>query len=149
VAMQASLNGDSWTTRQLWSTNNPASHWMTPVAYQGFLYGEFGIQQFDTTPTTQLKCIEMRTGIVKWSTNNFGHGGALLVDGLLVVLSETGDLVLAEPNPDAYTELGRFQAIPNYYGDPNKCWNSPAIADGRVYIRSPSYGACYDLSLPT
>jgi hypothetical protein len=66
-----------------------------------------------------------------------------------VVLTETGDLVLAQPNPDAYTELGRFQAIPGYFGDTNKCWNSPAVADGRVYVRSTAFGACYDLSMPT
>jgi hypothetical protein len=149
VVMQATLNNGTWATKQLWFTNNPASHWMTPVAYQGYLYGQFGIQQFDNSPATQLKCIDMRTGAVKWSTNNFGHGGTLLVDGHLLILTEKGELVLAEPNPDSYTETARFLAIPNYFGDTNKCWNSPAVADGRVYIRSTSFGACYDLSVPS
>jgi hypothetical protein len=83
-----------------------------------------------------------------WSTNDFGHGGTLLVDDRLLVLTEVGDLVLAEANTNAYNELGRFLAIPNYSGDYNKCWNSPAVADGRVYVRSTSYGACFDLSMP-
>jgi outer membrane protein assembly factor BamB len=121
---------------------------MTPVACQGFLYGQFGIQQFDFTPATQLKCIDMHTGEVKWSTNDFGHGGTLLVDNQLLIITEKGELVLAAPDPNAYTELGRFLAIPDYFGDTNKCWNSPAVADGRVYVRSTAFGACFDLSLP-
>jgi len=148
VVAEVRLTNNAWTATRLWYTNNPASHWMTPVAYQGYLYGPFGIQFYDATPATQLQCIEMRTGQVKWSVVNFGHGGIMLVDNHLVVITEMGDLVLVKPDPNAYTELGRFQAIPDYFGDTNKCWNSPAIADGRVYVRSTSFLACYDLSIP-
>ena len=148
VVLQVNFTNNAWSTTRLWYTNNPASHWMTPVVHEGFLYGQFGIQQFDSTPQTQLKCIDMRTGAVKWSTNNFGHGGTLLVDNHLVTITEKGDLVLSRPDTNAYVELGRFLAIPDYFGDTNKCWNSPAMADGRIYIRSTSFGACYDLSLP-
>jgi hypothetical protein len=70
------------------------------------------------------------------------------VDNHLLVLTERGDLVLVKADPNAYIELGRFQAISDYFGDTNKCWNSPAVADGRVYIRSTSFAACYDLSVP-
>lgn len=148
VVTEVHLTNNAWTTSMLWFTNNPASHWMTPVAFQGYLYGQFGIQFYDATPATQLKCIDMRTGDVKWSVDNFGHGGTLLVDNHLVVITETGDLVLAKPDPTGYTELGRFQAIPDYFGDTNKCWNTPAVADGRVYVRSTSFLACYNLSIP-
>jgi len=148
VVAQINLTNNILVPKQLWFTNNPAAHWMTPVAFQGFLYGEFGIQQFDGTPRTQLKCIEMRTGAVKWSVDNFGHGGLVLADNNLVVVTEPGELVLVQPNTNSYVELGRFLAIPNYNGDTNKCWNSPAVADGRVYVRSTAFGACFDLSMP-
>jgi outer membrane protein assembly factor BamB len=147
VVMQATFTNNTWSTARLWSTNNPAAHWMTPVAHQGFLYGQFGIQQFDS-PTAQLKCIDMRTGVVRWSVGNFGRGATLLVNDLLVSLTELGHLVLAQPNTNAYTELGRFLAIPDYNPNANKCWNIPAVCDGRVYVRSTAYAACYDLSLP-
>ena len=149
MVVRADLTNNTWSTTRLWFTNNPASHWMTPVAYNGFLFGQFGIQFYDATPATQLQCIEMRTGSVKWTTNNFGHGGTLLVDNNLVVITEMGDLVLAKPDTNAYVELGRFQAIPNYQQDTNKCWNTPALADGRLYVRSTSYGACFNLSIPS
>src|SRR5439155_7185008 len=59
AVVQASLNNNLWTTKQLWWTNDPSAHWMTPVCYQGFLYGQFGVLQFDSS-TAQLKCIDMR-----------------------------------------------------------------------------------------
>jgi outer membrane protein assembly factor BamB len=148
VVVRVDLTNNAFVPTKLWFTNNPASHWMTPVVYQGFIYGQFGFQQSDANTTTPLKCVEMRTGAVKWSVNNFGHGGVLLVNNYLLAITEIGELVLAQPNTNAYTELGRFLAIPNYFGDTNKCWNSPAVADGRVYVRSTSFGACYDLSTP-
>lgn len=144
-AMRANLTNNVWTPTELWTINTLTAHWMTPVAYQGHLYGQFGIQQYDS-PTAQLKCIEMATGNLKWSTNGFGRGGTLVVDGKLVVITEVGELVLVEANPDEYVELGRFLAIPDYNGDVNKCWNFPAVNDGQVYVRSTSFGARFDLS---
>jgi outer membrane protein assembly factor BamB len=147
VVVQATLTNDTWTATRLWWTNNTAAHWMTPVAREGFLYGQFGIQQFDS-PTAQLKCIDMRTGAVKWSANGFGRGGTLLVDEHILSITERGELILVSPNTDAYTEVARFLAIPNYDQNTNRCWNVPAVADGRVYVRSTAYVACFDLALP-
>jgi hypothetical protein len=147
VVVQASLSNDTWTTTQLWRTNNPASHWMTPVVHQGFLYGQFGIQQFDST-NAQLKCIDMRSGTVMWSVNGFGRGGTVLVDNHILTITERGQLVLVQPNTNAYTEVASFLAITNYHDASNKCWNVPAVADGRVYVRSTFYGACFDFSVP-
>jgi outer membrane protein assembly factor BamB len=147
VVVQATLANSTWTTRQLWWTNNPSAHWMTPVCYQGFLYGNFGIFQFDSV-TAQLDCIDMRTGAVKWSTNNFGRGGTVVADNRLLTITEKGQLVLIEPSTNAYTEIARCLAIPNWADFTNKCWNCPAVADGRVYVRSTSYVAAFDLSVP-
>jgi hypothetical protein len=120
---------------------------MTPVCHNGFLYGPFGIFQFDSV-AARLTCLDIRTGAVRWNAPNFGRGSVLLVGNELVCLTERGDLVLVEANPTAYAELGRFQAIPNFYPDTNKCWNMPAIADGKVYVRSTSMVAAFDLSFP-
>jgi outer membrane protein assembly factor BamB len=147
VAWQARLTNNLWTTTRLWWTNNPAAHWMTPVCHEGFLYGQFGIQfQFDST-NAQLKCIDLRTGTVKWSTNGFGRGGTLLVDKHIVTLTERGHLVLVKPDTNAYTELGRFLAIPNW-NTSNRCWNIPAMCDGRIYVRGTAQAACFDLAMP-
>jgi outer membrane protein assembly factor BamB len=150
VVARVGLMDGTWTATQLWAnttlSSTLASHWMTPVCHEGFLYGQFGVQSFDST-SAQLKCVDMRTGTVKWSTNNFGRAGTLLVDNHLVVVTEQGQLVLVKPRTNAYTELGRFTAITNF-SSANRCWNMPAVANGRAYVRSTAQGACFDLSMP-
>ena len=147
IVVRASFSNDVWSVVRVWYTNNPATHWMTPVVRDGFLYGPFGIQFFDSV-NAQLKCVDMRTGAVKWSVDNFGRGATLLVDDHLVTITERGQLVLARPTTNAYTELGRFTAITGYHDFTNKCWNAPAVADGRIFVRSTSFVACFDLSIP-
>lgn len=146
--MQATLTNNSWATTLLWYTNITAAHWMTPIARQGSLYGQFGIQYYDSAHA-QLTCIDMRSGAVKWAMPEFGRGSTMLVDDTIVSLTETGDLVLVLASTNAYTELGRFQAIPNYDLFTNRCWNFPAVADGRIYVRSSAFAAAYDLSVPS
>ena len=152
VAVRLSLSNGVWAAMQLWAnvgySSTLASHWMTPVARDGFLYGQFGVTSLYDGPNAQLKCVDLRTGSVLWSTNGFGRGNTLLVGEHLLVLTERGQLVLAKPDPGAYTEVARFQAVPDY-SSVNKCWNAPAVADGRVYVRSTAYLACFDLSWPS
>jgi outer membrane protein assembly factor BamB len=147
AAMRVTFTNNIWSTAALWNSTTLASHWMTPVCFEGHLYGLFGNNQYDNA-NAQLKCVDLLTGVERWSTNGFGCSGIALVDKHLVVLTERGQLVLAKPVTNAYTELGRFLALPDYHSDTNKCWNSPAVADGRVYVRSTYYGAAFDLAVP-
>jgi outer membrane protein assembly factor BamB len=136
VVAQVSFTKGAWSVRQLWS-NGLASLWMTPVCHDGYLYGHFGSSTY-----AAFKCVSLDTGAEMWSIDGFGRGGTVLVNNYLVALNEDGTLVLAQPTPEAYVELGRFQAVTG------KCWNTPAVCDGRVYVRSTSQAACYDFSVP-
>ena len=147
VAYQVSFSNNVWSVARLWWYNTTAAHWMTPVCHNGFLYGPFGIFTFDGLGA-RLTCIDIRSGTVRWQAPDFGRGATLLAGNELVCVTERGDLVLVKANPTAYTELGRFQAIPNFHPDTNKCWNVPAIANGRIYVRSTSMVAAYDISDP-
>jgi len=119
--------------------NNPAAtnHWSTPVCKDGCLYGMFSFKQFGSGP---MKCVELGTGKVKWEQPGFGPGNVILVNGQLVALSDTGDVVLVEAKPDAYKEAGRIKAVAG------KCWSTPAFCDGRIYVRSTKEGACLDVA---
>ncbi len=66
----------------------------------------------------------------------------------LLAITERGQLVLASPNTNSYTEVARFLAIPNYSGGANKCWNALAVCDGKIYVRSTAYAAAFDFSVP-
>jgi outer membrane protein assembly factor BamB len=148
AAFQVTYSGGAWHTNQLWfkSNSNYRSIWMSPVLYQGYVYTLCG--ENSTFLTTPLNCIELSTGTLKWSVNGFGMGGLILAGNNLVILTEDGQLVLAQPNPNAYTELARYQAFHFDDNSPGKCWNSPAFSNGRIYARSTSGSICLDVSVP-
>jgi len=139
-ALRITNSGDRFRAAQIWGDSSRTSpwsiEWSTPVCRDGYLYGLFQSGRL-------LKCVELTTGSVKWSRTGFDscRGGILVVDGHLLILTDTGELVLVEANPAAYTELARFQALT---GD---CYNHPAIYNGRVYARSTKEAVCFDVAV--
>jgi outer membrane protein assembly factor BamB len=57
------------------------------------------------------------------------------------VLSDEGQLVLVQPTPASYQELGR---VP---GPRGTCWSMPAVSNGRIYARSSREGVCLDAAV--
>jgi outer membrane protein assembly factor BamB len=148
AAARVTYSGGAWNVTQLYylTGSNYESIWMSPVCYQGYVYTLCGNNGSFLTPP--LNCIELATGNLMWSTNNFGMGGLILVNTNLLVLTEKGQLVLVQPTPSAYRELARYQAFQFSAGAPGKCWNSPSFSNGRVYARSTRGGICLDVSVP-
>ncbi len=152
AAARVALNNGAWTIIPLYFksyTNgiNYESIWMSPVCYQGYVYTLCGNNSSYLWPP--LNCIELSTGNLQWSTNNFGMGGLILVNTNLLVLTEDGQLVLVQPDPSAYRELARYQAFQFSSSAPGKCWISPAFSNGRIYAHSTGGGICLDVSVPT
>ncbi len=140
AAIQVTKPGTTFSVKQLWRKSGELqSHWMTPVHYQGYLYGLFGYGDYGSAP---LKCVELATGIERWSQDGFGQGGLVLMGDKLIVLDEMGNLILAQATPDQYTEVSRFAAVTG------KCWNTPSVSEGRIYLRSTKQGAAFDAALP-
>ena len=151
-AVRVTLSNGTWTAAQLWYKDNSAglpyrSIWMSPVCYEGYIYTLAG--ENSTYLTAPLNCIELATGNLMWTTNDFGMGGLILVNTNLLVLTEKGQLVLVQPNPGAYVELARYQAFQFSAAAPGKCWNCPAFSNGRIYARSTRGGISLDVSVPT
>lgn len=138
-AAKISKEGDAWKAEEIWrvSGNKLANHWSTPVLKDGYLYGMF---QFKEYGSGALKCVDIKTGNEVWAQPNFGPGNVTLVGDKLLALSDAGHLVLIQPTSQKYTELGRFPAVGG------KCWSTPTVSDGRIYVRSTTEGACYEAS---
>ena len=150
--VQVTVSNGAWSVTQLWFKNSSAglpyrSIWMSPVCYQGYIYTLGG--ENSTFLTAPLSCIELTTGNLMWTTNNFGMGGLILVNTNLLVLTETGKLVLVQPNPGAYMQLACYQAFQFKASAPGKCWNSPAYSNGRIYARGTRGAISLDVSVPT
>ena len=84
-------------------------------------------------------CLELATGQLQWKRGRYGHGQMLLVDDLLLVMTERGDAVLLRPTPDKHQELTRFSVFQD------KTWNPPTIAGDLLLVRTDKEAACYRL----
>lgn len=138
-AVKIAKSGEGFTATEIWRLpgNKFSNHWSTPVYREGYLYGLFGFKEHGKCP---LKCLDMATGKEMWSKDGFGPGGTLWVDGQILVLGDKGQLVLVEASPKVYAEVARCQALAG------KCWNCPAISNGRIYARSTKEGVCLDVA---
>ena len=65
----------------------------------------------------------------------------ILANDLLVLMAETGDVILLEPNAQEHRELTRFTAFRA------KTWNPPALAGEYLLVRNDKEAACYRLPL--
>ena len=137
VVVKITPSGNSFSAGLVWSkVNQLMNHWCTPVHYNGYIYGMFG------QDVLTFKCVELATGDEKWSVSGYGYGSVLVVDGKILAFSDRGDLVLIDPNPAAYTEIARLRAVDG------KCWNVPAISNGRIYARSTTEAVSLDVAVP-
>ena len=115
------------------STPNAAEPW---VFHDGYVYGMDG----DSGDKGSFKCIEFETGRERWVEPGMGTGGLLLADGRLIVLSSSGELMVAAASPESFKTTVRAQVLGG------KCWTAPVLANGRIYCRN-SRGdvVCVDL----
>jgi outer membrane protein assembly factor BamB len=79
-----------------------------------------------------------------------GHASAFIIrhENRALLLSETGDLILAQLNPQQYQELDRTPVIEptgECFGRP-VVWAYPAIAGGRLWVRNDQQLVCYQLT---
>jgi outer membrane protein assembly factor BamB len=138
TAVRISKEGGAFKATELWLThgNQPvANHWSTPVYFKGHLYGMFSFKEYSTGP---MKCVELATGKVKWSQPGFGAGQVILAGDAVLALTDNGELVTVETNPNQYKEISRAKVVSG------KCWSSPTVANGRIYVRSTKEGACLE-----
>jgi outer membrane protein assembly factor BamB len=113
-----------------WESPRLKSKFANLIVHEDYVYGlDDGV----------LTCLDPASGERRWKSGRHGHGQLLLVAGLLLVQTEEGELVLVEPSPEAYRELGRFEALDG------KTWNPPALAGSLLLVRNDREAAAYEL----
>jgi outer membrane protein assembly factor BamB len=123
--------------KEVWSGDRSlSSHYNTPIEKDGYLYGIDGRQE----QGTRLRCVELKSGTVKWEKERFGCASMILADGQLIALTEGGDLVLIEPTPEGYREKARAAAL-----RATPCRAEIALADGRLYGRDGKRLVCWNV----
>ncbi len=114
----------------LWESIRFKAKFTTIIYYEGYLYGlDDGI----------FTCIDPSDGTRQWKRGRYGHGQTLLISDVLLVLTESGEIVLLEPNPEAHKELARLPALAG------QTWNNPALVGNYLLVRNSREAACYRL----
>ncbi len=125
-------------TEEIWQKPNELMiHWSTPICKNGYLYGMFSFAQHGQGP---IKCVELLSGKESWSNDGYGPGNVILAGDLLVALTDKGELVLIEPSSSAYKEVARAKILNG------KCWSTPAMSNGYLFVRSTKEAVCLDVS---
>jgi outer membrane protein assembly factor BamB len=99
------------------------------------LYGYHGRQEFGQS----LRAIALKTGKVAWNVDGFGAGTVTLAGDRLVLIRESGELVVASVSPKEFHPIAHAQLLPAIVR------SYPALADGRLYVRNERTLACFDL----
>ncbi len=105
------------------------------VVVDGFVYG---------LDDSILQCIRLNTGQQMWRgqrrrAGDYGHGQILRVGDVLLVLTETGELVMVDLTPEKLIELGRVTVLDG------KTWNNLCLYGQYLLVRNDLYAACYKL----
>ncbi len=120
------------------------THWNTPIHHAGYLYASSGRH----TPQAELRCIELASGKLQWSEPGLTRSSLLYVEGHLICLTEYGDLILLNVNPDKYDEVARVRlADPKTGRDllQYPCWAAPILSHGLFYVRGKDRLVCVEL----
>jgi len=130
------LQFDGAKLQDVWSSNDVLSnHYATSVVRDGLLYGFHGRQEFGPV----FRAVQFQTGKVLWSTDRFGAGTVTLAGNRLLIIRESGELILAALSPKAFQPIARAQIL----GATVRAY--PALADGIVYVRNDDTLVALDL----
>lgn len=119
-----------------WNTTVLGNHLNTSVAYEGHFYGFDGRVNKDGG---HLGCLDAATGKETWSAPI--RGSLIRAGNRLIIITLTGELVIAAAEPQAYRELARTQVLGG------TCWTAPTLSNGLLYLRNAK-GDVVCLELP-
>jgi len=109
------------TPRTVWENKNMRSQFASPVLWKDHLYG---------VDNKELVCLDLSSGDMEWTERSVGKGSLMLAGGLMIVLSDKGELSVVAPSPTEFEVLSRAQVLGG------KCWTVPVLSHGRIYCRN-------------
>ncbi|MBK9168870.1 MAG: PQQ-binding-like beta-propeller repeat protein [Bryobacterales bacterium] len=123
---------DAWSVEDRWESRGLKPYFNDFVIHAGHIFGFDG---------AILTCLDVNNGRRKWKGGRYGHGQLVLLrdEGVLLVLSEEGELALVRAAADGFEELARFPALEG------KTWNHPVLVGDRLYVRNGQEMAAFRL----
>lgn len=103
-AIRLTRDGDAWTTQELWSNPSTSLYMSTTVSIGDRLFGMTHRRK------GQFFAMSAETGETIWTSEGREGDNAsfLVLDGLLVVLTDSAELILLRPDADEFAPLRRY-----------------------------------------
>lgn len=126
-----------FTAEEAWANRTLGFNFSSPVVVGEHVYG--------LAPGKKVVCVDAKTGQAAWEQGDLVQTSAdkaeasfLVFQGRILMLNDTGELILFAADPSAYRELARLQVC-------GKTWCNPAYARGRLYVRDDKELVCAEL----
>lgn len=119
---------ESRKLKEIYANREMRNHFNNSILLDGYLYGFDGNSNLGRV--VQLTCMKFDTGEVAWKQRGMGCGSLMIVDGKLLILSETGNLILAKATAEGFAELARSPVLTG------RCWTVPILLNKHVYCRN-------------
>jgi len=107
--------------REVWGNKDLKNMFSTSVIYKGYIHGNVG--------GTNVKCMDMKSGRVKWSQKTGKMAALTLADGKLIISTDPGELIVCKASAAGYEELARTRT------GARGVWTMPVLSGGRIFIR--------------
>jgi outer membrane protein assembly factor BamB len=134
--VDVTLTGGDAQINDRWTSLEMKPDFNDYVAHKGYLYG------FDHN---FFASIDLETGKRLWKKRGYGNGQVLLLPDAdqLLVLAETGEVVVLRANPKELEELARVKVLSD------KTWNHPVLVGNRLYVRNGEEAVCLEVPIVT
>lgn len=130
--IELTLREGTLTAESRWqNTRALKTKLMSPVILNGHAY---------SLSNGFLECTRLSDGERIWKhRGRFGHGQMLLIGENILLLSESGELLVFHASPTKFEGLGTRQLIDGV------CWNTLCLYGNKLLIRSEIEAACVEL----
>ena len=137
IATRISKDASGLKAEQAWISKEMAINFACPVAVGHYLYG--------LGPAKNIFCLDALTGKLAWekdgcilSAPDKAHASFMVMDKNILMLNDSGQLILFGADPQEFKEKSRVQVC-------GFNWCSPAYVDGKLFVRDNKEILCLNL----
>ncbi|MGD0090894.1 MAG: PQQ-binding-like beta-propeller repeat protein [Planctomycetota bacterium] len=137
IATRIVKDGGGLKAETAWTEKPLAINFSSPVAVGKYLYG--------LGPAKNIICVDVQTGSRAWektgcivSPPDKAHAAFLVLGQNILLLTDSGLLILFAADPQEYKELSRVQVC-------GQAWCNPAYVDGKLFLRDARELLCVEL----
>jgi len=135
TAIRVAREGDTWTTENVWHTDEVSLHMTNGVAIDGVL---FGLSHLNSG---QYFALDLDNGEVLWKSEprQAENAGIVRAGDTIFSLQDDGELVVVRHSRTSFDVLGRYQVADS------PTWTQPTVSGNRIFVKDVSTLALFAL----